>query len=80
MQMNKVKSSQIEEVGYDAATQMLRVRFKGGALYEYEAVPPEVGQPFLSAESLGSHFYKNIRNAGFKYKKLDEQGEQGGQP
>ena len=42
VQMNPVKSSNVEAVGYDAARSVLHVRFKGGHHYSYEGVPPDL--------------------------------------
>lgn len=36
------RSRALDEVGYDAATRTLRVRFRHGGLYDYLDVPPEV--------------------------------------
>jgi len=36
------RSRALEEAGYDPATRTLRVRFRGGGLYDYADVDPEV--------------------------------------
>lgn len=61
-----VKSSQIEAVGHDAATNTLAIQFKGrgdkpGSVYHYANVTPEQHKAMVGAESVGSHFYKNIK-------------------
>lgn len=62
-QMQPVKSSQIESIGYDAAAKKMAIVFKrGGALYHYDGVPQEVFDGLMSAESKGSHFGKHIRH------------------
>ncbi len=63
MEMKKVTSSNIAEYGYDAARQVLCIRFTGGAgkTYHYTGVPPEVAQEFESAESKGRAFASIIR-------------------
>lgn len=75
MDMVDVESSQFDKVGYDPATQKMRILFKRNALYEYEGVSPEVYQALMDAPSKGSHFIKNIKNAGFKYTRIPGEGE-----
>lgn len=61
IQMNKVKSSNIEALGYDEENQVLRVRFQGGRMYDYLAVSPEEKDALLKAESIGRHFGEHIK-------------------
>jgi hypothetical protein len=61
MEMHKVKSSNIESIGYDEGTHRMRVKFSSGTLYEYEGVSKENYQKLRDAESVGSHFAKHIR-------------------
>ncbi len=71
MEMVKVESSNIAEVGYDANSGRLRIRFiSSGALYEYNDVPQNVAEDFMKADSWGSFFHQNIRHqhAGKKIK------------
>lgn len=72
MEMSKVESSNIAEVGYDANSGKLRVRFlSSGGLYEYDDVPKNVAEDFLLAESKGKFFHANIKNQ-HKARKVDE--------
>ncbi len=43
------RSKALKEVGYDAATNRLRVRFRHGGLYDYFAVSPEVVRGLLES-------------------------------
>ena len=70
--MQPVTSSQIESIGYVPEASQLYVKFKTGATYAYKGVSQEAFNEFLSAESVGSHFGKNIRGA-FEYSKLGEE-------
>lgn len=67
--MDSVESSQIAGIGYDAASQTLAIQFKSGtrAVYHYANVTAEDFAAFKSAESIGSHFYKNIKPFPEKY-------------
>ncbi len=61
------KSGNITESAYDEATNTLQVRFKGGRLYEYQNVKPELNKVFESTfssenSSTGSFFHKQIRS------------------
>ncbi|MGH8129089.1 MAG: KTSC domain-containing protein [Gammaproteobacteria bacterium] len=70
MNMQKVESSQIHAVGYDAEKKTLRVSFKSGGVYDYADVPEQVHKDMLAAESVGSFFHKNVRGI-YQHKKLE---------
>ena len=64
--MRPVTSSQIHSIGHCPNTNTLAIRFKaknGGpaALYHYKNVQAEDFAAFSESESVGSHFYKNIK-------------------
>ncbi|MFA8336357.1 KTSC domain-containing protein [Burkholderia cenocepacia] len=62
-----VESSQIHSIGYDTETETLAVRFKdrkSGAptsLYHYSNFTPANFEALRTADSIGSHLYKNIK-------------------
>ena len=56
-----VRSSSIREAGYDTATETLDLRFTGGGLYRYDAVPRSVYQDLLAADSPGRFVNERIR-------------------
>lgn len=60
--MQEVESKLISHVGYDEATQVLTVKFRTGATYEYPGVSTEDHKAFMGAESIGKHFSAHIRN------------------
>ena len=68
IQMNPVKSSNVEAVGYDAARSILHVHFKGGAHYSYEGVPPHLHTSLHAAESIGKYVHEEIKGK-FKHRK-----------
>jgi len=51
--MRPIQSSSIAAAGYDRAQEILRIRYVGGSAYDYLAVPPNVFEDFLAAESKG---------------------------
>jgi KTSC domain len=65
--LTPVTSSQIEAIGYDEPSQTLAIKFKSGGLYHYSNFTKEDWLSFASAESIGSHFYKNIKHNAAKY-------------
>lgn len=69
LKLNPVKSSNVEAVGYDAASQTLLVRFKGGKTYSYAGVPVTVNTALGQAESVGRFIGAHIVG---KYKALQK--------
>lgn len=61
MAMEKVNSSNVDEIGYNAETKTLSVRFKNGGLYHYHLVEPEKYEALKNADSIGSHLHKHIK-------------------
>lgn len=59
--MQEVQSSTISHVGYHAATQELRIRFKHGGEYLYNGVSEAEHKALMDAPSIGKHFHSNIR-------------------
>ena len=56
-----VISGNLKAVGYDAATQTLDVQFASSRVYRYSGVPAKVHEELIGAESIGSHFARNVR-------------------
>ena len=57
-----VSSSLLERIGYDAESKTLGVSFKkGGQVYHYANIEPDVWEAFSAAESHGQHFLQNIK-------------------
>ena len=65
-----VKSSNVQSIGYDAATRTLEVQFIDGAVYQYFDVPPSLHEEFMCASSFGKYLDKYIKKEGFRYVKL----------
>jgi len=70
MQREKVASKLISEVGYDPQGQVLEISFHSGATYKYFSVSPEEAQAFMKAESLGSHFLREVKGK-YDYRKVE---------
>ena len=68
-EMIYVDSTNIEAIGYDAASSELHVQFLKTGLYVYHDVPQEVFNEFLAANSKGSFFNRNIKNAFTNFEK-----------
>lgn len=63
MQWTPVLSSNVAEVGYNAGTNTLGVRFLNGSEYEYYGVDEDVYTSFLSAGSKGKFVHYNLKGA-----------------
>lgn len=68
--ISKVKSSNIYNIGYDAAQKLLRIIFNSGATYDYYNVPNKVWLAFKKAKSKGSFAYHNICYK-YNYERID---------
>lgn len=66
-----VNSSSLRALGYDPEQQVLEVQFSSGALYRYEAVPPEAVQALLEAGSLGRHFNQVFKPQHYRYRRVE---------
>jgi hypothetical protein len=62
-------SSNVTGIGFDPATKTLRVRFKGGSLYDHHDFTPEDHAAFMAADSKGSHYHSAIKGK-FKFTKV----------
>lgn len=69
MKRKEVVSSNLKSVGYDQITKLLEIEFKGGRLYQYSSVPPQIYEGLMNAASKGKFFHAHIRDT-FSYKKI----------
>lgn len=65
-----VVSSNVAEVGYDSATEILEVAFVSGGVYQYFDVPDAVYVGLISAPSVGRYFDAYVKKAGYRYRRL----------
>lgn len=63
MKKQFVSSSNIEALSYDEASQILRIWFTSGSVYDYGNVPKVEFEALLYAPSIGSYFNRNIKNS-----------------
>lgn len=69
MERQKVESSNLASVGFDAKNEILEVEFKHGGVYQYFDVPENVFEELMNADSHGKYFSANIRN-DYEYQKM----------
>jgi hypothetical protein len=61
--MIPVESSSIRAIGYDTSACRLHVEFHTGARYVYDGVHARAHRDLLTAESIGAHFNRHVRDA-----------------
>lgn len=62
MEMVRVSSSAISEVGYDPITMRMKIRFVQGHSYDFCRVPENVFNGLLNARSKGTYYNDHIRD------------------
>lgn len=69
--MQKVKSSNLDSIGYSEDLALLRIRFRNGKLYEYQKVPKKIFNGLKNATSKGKFADKYIYHIykGYEIKK-----------
>ena len=65
-----VNSSSLASIGYDETTHILEVEFNYGGIYQYYFVPRQCHQELMTASSHGTYFERNIKKAGYSYKRI----------
>ena len=70
MKRQSVESSNLASVGYDAENEILEIEFNHGGVYQYFDVPENVYEELMSASSHGQYFDRNIKKAGYEFKKM----------
>lgn len=70
MKMVPVLSSNLSAVGYDPATQILRIAFHNGRVYEYSGIPASIHAGLMAASSHGSYFDTYIKKGPYRYRQV----------
>jgi hypothetical protein len=65
----QVSSSNLHDVGYDPASQILEIGFLSGGVYQYYGVPETIHSLLLAAPSKGTFHHQFIRSR-FQYRKI----------
>jgi len=65
-----VRSSNLATVAYDEGARQLEIRFRSGGVYRYFNVPRSVYRGLMRAPSHGQYFHHNIRQAGYRFRKV----------
>jgi hypothetical protein len=63
MRRTKVESTTLRSAGYEAAREILELEFAAGDVYQYLEVPASVYRSLMQAESKGTYFNREIRDA-----------------
>lgn len=66
----RVRSSNIEAVGYEDDSQTLGVRFQAGGEYHYSGVTQSIYDGLISASSVGRYFDRYVKKAGYPCRKI----------
>jgi hypothetical protein len=69
IEMNKVESSNVAEVGYDEESATLQVTFNNGSSYQYFDVPEQLFEGLLHADSVGEYLAAQIKGS-YRYSKV----------
>ena len=67
VEMTPVESTAVSSIGYDPGKEQLYVEFTSGATYEYDDVPAEVYENFMSSPSKG-RFVNDVLTVLYKYR------------
>ena len=62
MEMIRVRSSAIAEIGYDPSSRRMKITFNQGHTYGYCGVPPHIFDGLLRASSKGSYYNDFVRD------------------
>ena len=76
MHRTKVESSNVESVGFDRASGLLEVEYKGGKIYHYPATSADEYAALLAAESKGQYLHRHFVQTGRAYARVEEKKEQ----
>jgi hypothetical protein len=66
----ELQSTSLKAATYQDKDAVLELEFRSGAIYRYLAVPEQVYQELVKAESKGQYFNQHIRNR-YTYTRID---------
>ena len=73
MVRQRVDSSSIVSLGYDAGTRTLEIQYVSGGIYRYFDVPPSVAAQLDAAESKG-RFVNSVIKQRYQYVRIGARG------
>ena len=62
MDRQRVRSSNVRSIGYDATSSTLEVEFNSGGVYQYSSVPEAVYVALMRASSKGHYLNDHIKD------------------
>ena len=62
MDKQRVSSSNVRSIGYEATSSTLEVEFNSGSLYQYSGVPEAIYAALIRAASKGSYLNNHIKD------------------
>ena len=65
MEMQKVKSSNINSVGYNKTSKTMYIEFSNGSQYAYPNTEESLYEQTIGAQSIGKFFYSSIKGKEF---------------
>jgi len=68
MELKKVKSSNIDSVGYE--NENLYIQYQSGAIYKYKNVPKVIYESLMDSDSKGRYMNSSIKTK-FEYERLN---------
>lgn len=68
MELKKVKSSNIDSVGYE--NENLYIQYQSGAIYKYKNVPKIIYESLMDSDSKGRYMNSSIKTK-FEYERLN---------
>ena len=68
MELRKVKSSNIDSVGYE--NENLYIQYQSGAIYKYKNVPKIIYESLMDSDSKGRYMNSSIKTK-FEYERLN---------
>jgi len=69
IEMIKVSSSNVKEIGYDGVNKTLYIKFLNNSLYIYNGVPINKFEGLKNAPSIGSYLHRNIKDC-YSYRRI----------
>ncbi len=61
MDRQQVSSSNVQSVGYDAASETLEIEFNNGTVYQYFDVPERIYNELMSSDSVGGYLAAHVK-------------------